>query len=163
MYSRKKETQIEIITNTIFHLNAGKCLLSRDKLLSSMKDGIWDMLKIMMLSGALLIFCIFTGCTENTNNMNENQNHSIDAQLFVGDWNGTQIKNEIPLNITFNANKTGMFQGIKITWELNGTVLEFGMFEGESPSYYEILFSNNNETLKLTNLYSDEIFELNKN
>ena len=111
----------------------------------------------------LLILSLLSGCIENDDNSKDNQNQEINDQQFIGIWKGMETKNNIPLNITLRANNTGMFDEIEITWNLNESILELGMFSGESPSYYEYIFSNNYTSLKLSNMYSNEIFELTKN
>ncbi len=119
---------------------------------------------IKIIGFLVLLFILFSlsGCIKNNDNPKENQNQEINSQLFLGSWRGIETKNNIPLNITLLENNTGKFDEIEITWNLNESILELGMFSGESPSYYECLFSNNNSSLRLSNIYSNEIFELTK-
>ncbi len=117
--------------------------------------------------GIICLSLILCGCIENMgdgggkNNNTTNQNpEQISIQIFVGSWEGFEIQNQIPLNITFYSNNTGRLDEMEIGFEINGTILIIEMFNGETSSYYDFEFSENNDRLKLSNRYSNEIFEL---
>jgi uncharacterized membrane protein len=120
-----------------------------------------------MKKDAILIIVLFVfllgllcGCTENENSENQNNSQEITAEKFIGEWNGEEVTNKINITVTFYSNKTGSFQSIPITWELNNSQLELGMFQGESPSFYTYQFIEGYTKLTLKNIYADEEFVL---
>ena len=126
-----------------------------------MKDGKQTHLLVVAITGIICIFLTFAGCTENTSNVN--QDKKVTEQHFIGKWTGKQIQNDIPLNVTFLENGTGMFQEISIIWNFTNTILTIGMFDGEIPSYYNYLFTEEYQTMELKNMYINETFLLSKN
>lgn len=129
-----------------------------------MIDGKYNIKLDIIIAIGILFVLVLAGCTNNTDDTNDNKDEetNITAEQFIGTWVGQELQNQIPLNITFNENNTGLFQEIKITWEFNETTLVLGMYEGESPSYYLYEFSNSDQSLELQNRFSNETFVLEK-
>lgn len=89
----------------------------------------------------LLLFVFLSGCDENNNN---NNNIAFLESKFVGIWRWGDYN-----QLTFHANKTGVYNNYLMTWEIDGNVLtlEFITIVGNLSS--EFLFSNNYNTLTL--------------
>jgi len=120
------------------------------------------MKKDIILFIILFVFLLglLCGCTENENSKNQNDSQEITTEKFIGEWSGEEVTNRINITVTFYHNKTGYFQSVPITWEVNNSQLELGMFQGESPSFYTCQFTEDYTKLTLKNIYADEEFAL---
>lgn len=107
----------------------------------------------------LLLIGIFNGCIEITsrhgevNRENNGQTSTTDEKKFVGIW-----KSETSgILSTYYSNGTYMAEGKSYYWRLEGEHLIISSMIGGYDSIYSYSFSNDNQTLTLTNIKNQNI------
>jgi hypothetical protein len=99
---------------------------------------------------AILVFVGLSGCNQQTSNT-----LSPKKSKFVGTWH-----NSTTVNIDLFSDGTCKFQSINGTWNLKNDKLVL-IFTDYSITY-NYVFSNNNQTLTLTDIYEGATFNVTK-
>jgi hypothetical protein len=90
----------------------------------------------------LFFFVLLIGC-------NDLNNISSEEQRFVGTW---ETEGDTPLKFIFLSDGTGSFSGASLNWEVNEEKFIIELMPGEVIFSYDYSFSDNGNTLKLTDV-----------
>jgi hypothetical protein len=106
----------------------------------------------MVLLGivAILVTVGLSGCNEENNTM------TPEKSKFVGTW-----QNSTGIVIDLFSDRTCTFLSINGTWDLTDGTLVLVLSDGRTINYH-YTFSNNNQTLTLTNLIYGTTFNVTK-
>ena len=100
--------------------------------------------KHLLVSGiAVLLICVgLSGCTDTVTNI------GLDSR-FTGTWQEQQFHIGY---FTFFSDGTGSMSGLSSIWDLKSGKLVITTVEGEYTLTYDYVFSNNDNTLTLTDV-----------
>jgi hypothetical protein len=103
------------------------------------------MKKQLMIVGIVLIFLVvgFSGCSEKS-----------DEEKFVGTWKNTEPSYN---TITFQPDGNGSSSGLSMFWEIkDGKLVVTTSISGvPHETIYDYVFSNDDQSLTLTDTYSE--------